>query len=192
MYIKEHQYHFYDCFLTGVPLDADDHIWFHYYLWKGNQLKIIEYRNKLLLRYHGLIFGFIRRLKCVVDDDFYYLAVDTLIKCLHAFDVTQPFKFSGYFYRALRNEWVKFKIGKTTLELHPDIKSYIEIPVVDTSIILDTLEPQQAELLRTFYGIGQKRLTLRELGERENVTHETIRQRIDRLIKKLRKQHASI
>ena len=54
-------------------------------------------------------------------------------------------------------------------------------------VVLRTLEPREAEIIRLYYGIGrEKALTLDEIGERYGLTRERIRQIKEKALRRLR------
>ena len=61
--------------------------------------------------------------------------------------------------------------------------------VSDVNIVLDRLEPREADIIRLRFGLGGRDpLTLEEVGERIGVTRERVRQLQELAIRKLRKE----
>ena len=65
--------------------------------------------------------------------------------------------------------------------------------VSDVNLVLDRLEPREADIIRLRFGLdGLDPLTLEEVGERIGVTRERIRQLQELAIRKLRKEMTSM
>ena len=56
---------------------------------------------------------------------------------------------------------------------------------------LQILTPREREIIKSFFGIGCKEMTLEEIGERLDLTRERVRQTKEKAIRKLKKPSAS-
>ena len=54
---------------------------------------------------------------------------------------------------------------------------------------LSCLTEREQEIIKLFFGIGRKELTLEEIGHEFNLTRERVRQIKEKAIRKLRSQH---
>jgi RNA polymerase sigma factor (sigma-70 family) len=200
---------------SGSNKIFDDHIMYHYmkYLWAKTLLdsnteqtiaawkRYLEYRNRLIIKYHDLIFGFMRRF-CISkiayeEEDFYDEAILSLYKCVERFDIKMNRKFSTFFYRSLsfmRGNFVRNKSRRlSTCPLNDtdqrgikDNREHKHERYVELYRMLRRLTPVQRTLLEEYYGLKADSIKLQELGIREEVTKEAIRQRVDRALRTVR------
>lgn len=68
----------------------------------------------------------------------------------------------------------------------PDEDLYQESLHIDIEIVLEDLYEREREILKAFFGIGCKEMTLEEIGEKYDLTRERVRQIKDKAVRKLK------
>ena len=179
--------------------------------------KYNEIRTRLYLSNYGLLGHIMNRnfRNCWQDDEVTSVGEEALFKALNKFDRTRGYKFSSYACSAIRKNINKYIITRKRLfskqiQLTPEYEGDSDNPFnkliveeenmggLDSLILEDAfkiietkkhkLTPKQREVFDLrFY----EELSLREIGEKLNLTHQAIDFRIKRALKKIRESLTS-